>query len=112
MKLTAEESYDQSLKKHRRTYGLDNIRLCFLSFFFTEEWKLEKISFDVEAADDYHYVIAEDQLPKLCAFLSCSNDEASLVDAFSRQLASWKNPIEIAALCEKAQIKYQPYCYY
>jgi hypothetical protein len=104
MKPKVTEGYD---KKHRRTYSLDNRELCYLSFFFNEQWILESISFDVEAADDYHYTVGAAQLPKLCEFLRCPNLEADIVKVFRKQLKSWKKPIEIAELCKKAGIEYQ-----
>ena len=93
-------------------YSLDNRRLCFLSVFFNEKKELESISFDVEAADDYHYQINADQLPKLCEYLQCKNDEKEIAAALAKQLKKWKNPIEIAELFRKAGIKYQVHYWY
>jgi len=91
----------------KRRYSLDSQQLCFLSIFLSEQNEIESISFDVEAADDYHYQIYADQLPKLCEYLQCSNDEKDIVAAFTAQLKTWKNPIEIADLCRKADIRFQ-----
>jgi len=54
MNLLKSESYDLITKRHRRIYSLDNQDLCFLSFFTFDLNKLDSISFDVEAVDDYH----------------------------------------------------------
>ena len=89
---------------------MDNHRLCFLTVFRDERDKLESISFDVEAADDYHYQILADQLPKLCEYLQCKNEVAEIASALATQLKTWRNPIEIAELCRKADIKFQ--CHY
>jgi len=111
MKLKITESFDKSLKKIRRTYSL-NHSLCYLSVFFDEQRELVSISFDVEAADDYHYGIDASQLPQLCKFLQCSNNEADIVAAINEQLKSWKDPIEIADLCRNAEIKYHVHHWY
>jgi hypothetical protein len=83
-----------------------------LSVFFNEQKELESISFDVEAANDYHYQIYADQLSKLCAYLQCSIDEKDIAAAFTEKLKTWKNPIEIAELCKKADIKFQVHHWY
>jgi hypothetical protein len=80
---------------------------CYLSFFFDDEHGLESTSFDVEAADDYHYQFSADQLPKLCEILKCSLNPVDIIAAFNEQLASWNNPIRIAALLQEAGVKYQ-----
>jgi len=112
MKLKASESYDRSQNKYRRVYSLDNERLCFLSVFLTEQRVIESISFDVEAADDYHYKIEADQLPQLCKALRCQYNEKDIAKAFAGQRKGWKNPIEIASLLDKAGVKYQPFHFY
>ena len=96
--------------KHR--YSLDNQGLCFLSVFYNEQNELESISFDVEAADDYHYQINADQLPKLCEFLQCTNDGEAIAAAFTAQLKTWNNPIKIADLCRNAGIKFKVHYWY
>ena len=96
----------------KRKYSLDNQQLCFLSVFINEHKELESISFDVEAADDYHYQIHADQIPKLCEYLQCLNDEKDIVASFAKQLKTWSNPIEIAELYRKADIKFQVHYWY
>ena len=96
----------------KRRHSLDNQQLCYLSVFFNEQVEIESISFDVEAADDYHYQIYADQLPKLCEYLHCQNSEKDIAAAFSKQLKIWNNPIEIAQLCKKADIKFQVHHWY
>jgi hypothetical protein len=96
----------------KRRYNLDNQQLCFLSVFFNEQKELESISFDVEAADDYHYQIYADQFPELCEYLKCQNNEKDIAAAFVEQLKTWNNPIEIADLCRKANIKFQVHHWY
>ena len=98
--------------RDRVRHSLDNQGLCFLSVFYNEQKEIEKICFDVEAADDYHYEIDADQLPKLCEFIRCQNTVPDIVVAFKGQLRTWKDPIEIAELCKKAGIKYQPFHFY
>jgi len=90
----------------RRRYSLDNQNLCFMSVFYKQN-EVESISFDVEAANDYHYQIYADQLPKLCEYLQCPNDEEYIAVALTTQLKTWKDPIEIAKLCRNAGVKYQ-----
>ena len=94
------------------SYSLDDQRLCYMSVFFNEQRELKSISFDVEAADDYHYEINADQLPKLCEYLQCTNDLEAIAAALTAQLKSWKSPIEIAALCKKAGIKHTVHYWY
>jgi len=90
-----------------RKHSLDDQRLCFLSFFSNDQGNLESISFDVEAADDYHYQIYADQLPKLCEFFQCNNDESSLVAAFTEQLKKFNNPINVADVLRNAGVTFQ-----
>jgi hypothetical protein len=96
----------------KNKHSLDNQQLCFLSVFFNTQNEIESISFDVEAADDYHYQIYADQFPKLCEYLQCQNNEDDIVSAFARQLKTWSNPIEIAELCRKADVKFQVHRWY
>jgi len=93
----------------RKRYNL-NMPSCYLSVFYNAQQEIQSISFDVEKADDYHYQIEADQLPKLCEFLKCKNNEENIVDALKKQMMSWKDPIEIATLCRKADVKFQ--CHY
>jgi len=83
---------------------------CYLSVFYGDFGKVRSISFDVEKADDYHYHIEADQLPKLCEYLQCRNNVKNIVAAFNEKVKKWKDPIEIAALCRAAGVKYQ--CHY
>ena len=96
----------------RNRHSLDDQRLCFLSFFFNEQNELDSISFDVEAADDYHYQIYADQLPKLCEFLQCENIESSIVFAFTEQVKKWNNPIKIADMLYRAGVKFKVHHWY
>ena len=112
MSLKAIESYDPSTNKFRRRYCLDNQRLCFLSVFSIKQKEIESISFDVEAADDYHYHIKADQLPKLCQALSCSISETDIVAAFIEQLKAWDDPIKIASLLKNAEVECQVHYWY
>ena len=107
LKNRAVESYDQLLKRYSRKYSLDNKQLCFLTFFLNSYRELESISFDVEAAADYHYQISADEITKLCEALSCSITEKSIVKAFTKRIESWENPIEIADFLRSSGIKYQ-----
>ena len=95
-----------------RRHSLDDQHLCFLTARFNEQKELESISFDVEAADDYHYQIFADQLPKLCEYLQCQNDDKEIATALSERLKTWNNPIEIAEICRQAGIKYQVHHWY
>ena len=105
--LKSTESYDKSLKQYRRTYSLDNEKLCYLSFFLDKKLELIHISFDVEAAADYHYQIDVDQLYDLCKVLKCSGTEAGMVKAFTKLVESWKTPIEIEDFLKNSDIEYQ-----
>jgi len=95
-----------------RRYSLDNKNLCYLTFYLNGHNDLESVSFDVEAADDYHYQTDAGQLPGLCEFMQCQNSEEDIVTAFAEQLKTWNNPIEIAELYKNAGIKYQVHAYY
>ena len=106
------ESYDQSMKKYRRVYSLDNQRLCFLTVFLNEHRELESVSFDVEAADDYHYKFEADQMPKLCETLSCPNSEADIATAFAKCIKTWTDPIEIASFLRNAGIEFRVFHWY
>ena len=112
MKINAIESYDKSIRCYRRIYSLDNRRLCFLTFFLNDQRELKSISFDVEAADDYHYQISADEITKLCEALSCSNTEEDIAKAFTKLVESLENPIEIAEFLRESGIKYQVFHWY
>ena len=86
--------------------------MCFLSVFYDEHSNVESISFDVEKADDYHYQISADQLPKLCGYLNCQNNETDIAAALTERLKKWKDPIEIANLCRNADVKFQVHYWY
>ena len=107
------EGYDRLNKKFdKRRYSLDNQGLCFLTVISTEQQKIESVSFDVEAADDYHYQIEGDQILKLCETLSCLNIGANIAAAFTELIKSWDNPIRIAFFLQNAGIKYQVFYWY
>ena len=107
-----ESGYDQGTKKYWREYSLDDKRLCFLTVFLTEQQEIESISFDVEHADDYHYQIKADQLPKLSKALSCPNTETDIAAMFAERVKSWKDPIEIASFLKQAEVAYQVFHWY
>jgi len=107
-----DESYDRSLNKYRKRYKLSNMHPCYLSFFITAERELESISFDAEYAEDYHYQIKADQVPKLCDALFCDNSETGIVDGFIKRLQACSNPIEIASWLRNTGIVFQTFAYY
>ena len=90
-----------------RRYSLDNESLCFLSFFYTEQKELYSISFDVEAADDYHYQIYADQFPKLCEYFNCNNNESDFTSAFTESLKKMNNPINMSSVLRRAGIEFR-----
>ena len=96
----------QPEKVHRSRYPLDEVNLCFLSVFVNESGELLSISFDVEAADDYHYQVKAAELPKLCEYLCCLNNKSAIATAFKERLKTWRNPIEIATLLQAAGVEY------
>jgi len=112
MDLEPTESYEHSIRKYKCLYSLDDNNLCFLSFYLTEQRELASLSFDVEAADDYHYQVQADQIGKLCEALSCQNTEADIAMAFSECLKAWTSPIGIASFLKTAGIKYQVFYWY
>jgi hypothetical protein len=104
MKQKVEESFDSLTKQYRRRYSLDNQRLCFLSVYLTEQKELESISFDVEAADDYHYQVGANQFPKLCKTLSCPCTEADMAAAFAERLKTWKEGSGLLGIGEGSKL--------
>ena len=90
-----------------RKHSLDDQRLCFLSFFYSNQEELESTNFDVEAADDYHYQIYNDQIPILSEYFQCNSDESSLTAAFTEQLNKLSNPINMVDVLRRAGVKFQ-----
>ena len=81
-----EDHHDVSLKKIQRRYQLEPTRLYFLTLFLREDGTFSgKYSFDVEAADDSHYVFTTKQEAYIRAAIGAEDNE-TLAEAMVRYL--------------------------
>jgi len=107
MKPFVNERYDKSTNMYIRRFRVSTCFPCYLSFFYTAQRELESISFDAAYADDYHYEIKVDQIPKLLYAQSNAYSEIDIVTLFTKQLCACSNPIEISSWLRDIGVEFQ-----